>query len=159
MGRRINWFMVPVVVAGLLTALMLSGCDNVILRDEVKAILTGPEIIVRQAGAILDSGDTFDYGSYEGALSKTFTIENSGLQTLRLTGTPFVSISGHTDSFTIDSQPPVDAIDPGTTADFVVKFDSSPFSGTGQRTANLLIPNNDDDEGSFAFSVTAYDAC
>jgi len=79
----------------------------------------------------------------------TFTIENSGLLPLNLTGSPIVTVSG-TD-FTVLSQPASSIVAPGSgSATFVIRF--SPTS-TDLQTAVVSIANDDSDENPYNFTI------
>ncbi len=88
-----------------------------------------------------------------GSISKTFTIQNTGIATLNLTGTsPYITFSGADASqFSITSIPSP-TIAAGSSTTFGVTF--TPSSGTlGARTATLSIANDDSNENPYTFSV------
>ena len=122
---------------------------------------TEPEINVTGNSINIISGDVspslFDYTDLgwvvSGTISKTFTIQNTGIGTLNLTGTsPFITLSGaNASQFSITSIPS-STIAAGGSTTFVVRF--TPSSGTlGARTATLSIANDDSNENPYTFLV------
>ena len=119
-----------------------------------------PEIAVTGNGTnIVDgdsspsSGDHTDFGSANpsgGTVSRTFTITNSGTDTLVL-GSGAVSVSGvNATDFSVTAQPATSVAAGGGTTTFTVEFDPSI---TGAHSATLSIANNDVDESPFDFAV------
>lgn len=114
-----------------------------------------PEIDVQGNGVSIASGDTSpsaaddtDFGSVavaSGSVANTFTIENTGTDTLTLTS---VTSSDNT-QFAIS----------GTTSGSIASLGSSTFTVTfdpnagGTQTATITIVSDDIDEGSYTFSV------
>jgi lysophospholipase L1-like esterase len=109
---------------------------------------------------IITDGDTTpstldgtDFGStnlVSGSVDHTFTIRNSGVVNLDLTGTPKVFISGtNASDFVVMVQPssPV-AINGATT--FTIRFDPSAIA---LRTATVFIENNDEDKNPYNFVI------
>ena len=100
--------------------------------------------------------DGTDFGNAEvggDAVLTTFTISNIGEDTLELTGSPLIEITGtNAGDFTVDSQPN-STINGGQSTAFTISF--SP-SGLGHREATIHIPNNDADEGGFYFSIQGF---
>src|SRR5580700_2003479 len=99
-----------------------------------------------------DTSDGTDFGSVDviiDRLTRTFTIQNSGTGSLSLTGVPNVQITGSSD-FTVTLQPvsPVQIDNPTTT--FRITFNPS---SAGLKTATVIIPNNDANEGSYQFTI------
>jgi alpha-tubulin suppressor-like RCC1 family protein len=126
----------------------------------IGALTATPEVILSGNGVEIDDGDTTpsstdgtDFGTAgvaAGTVTHTFTIANSGLASLNLTGTPRVSISGpHASDFTVAAQPnsPLAA---GETTTFEVQF--SP-NAEGLREALVSIANDDSDENPYDFAV------
>jgi hypothetical protein len=120
-----------------------------------------PEINVKGNGASIIDGDTTpsatddtDFGSATtggGAVSRTFTIENTGTAALNLTGTPKAALIGaNASDFTVSAQPssPVAAAN-GTTT-FTIQFTPA---ATGTRAATVSIANDDADENPYDFSI------
>ena len=124
----------------------------------VKTVVTTPEMAVLGNGleivagsASPSPGNHTDFGSLllGQALTRTFTISNSGISNLHLTGSPVVTITGPAAAdFSVVGQPatPVAAND---TTTFQVQF--SP-SLTGTRVATLTIAS-DDNENPYAFAI------
>ena len=97
--------------------------------------------------------DDTDFGSelVGNTIVKTFTIENSGVDPLTLTGvTPYVVISGaNAADFSVSVVPSGTIAAAGTTT-FEITFQPSAL---GLRTANLSIDNNDADENPYNFNI------
>jgi hypothetical protein len=119
-----------------------------------------PEISVKGNSTLIVDGDSTPAGgdhthfggveAASGSLTRTFTIENTGTDTLTLTGSPLVAVSGaHAADFTITSVPAASVAVGGSTT-FQICFDPS---ATGTRSAVLSIINNDTDENPFNFSI------
>jgi len=98
-----------------------------------------------------DNTDFGDAALAGGTVSRTFTIANSGTETLNLTGNPRVAIGGaHAGDFTLttDATSPVAALT-GTTT-FTITFDPS---AVGTRTATVTVNNDDADEPAYSFAI------
>ena len=122
--------------------------------------VTSPEINIKGNGNTIADGDTTptstddtDFGNVDvGSNStNTFTIENSGLASLTISGlSPYVTLSGdNPDQFSISSAPS-NSIGIGSTTTFDIKF--SPTSA-GAKTAIVTINNDDDNEGTYNFQI------
>ena len=83
----------------------------------------------------------------------TFEIKNSAFQadSLRLTGSPLVSLSGSSD-FSVTKQPTNTSISPGVTNRAVFKITFTP-SSAGLKTATVTIESNDPDDSPFTFKI------
>lgn len=141
--------------------LMESDETNNTYRVQVTINTTGlsPEIDVIGNGQSIPNNDSTpsasdgtDFGSVDvinDALTRTFTIQNSGTGSLSLTGVPSVQITGSSD-FTVTLQPvsPVQVDNPTTT--FRINFNPS---SAGLKTATVIIPSNDANEGSYQFTI------
>ncbi|HJX25095.1 MAG TPA: choice-of-anchor D domain-containing protein [Chthoniobacterales bacterium] len=141
--------------------LMESDDTNNTYRVKVTINTTGlsPEIDVIGNGQSIPNNDSTpstsdgtDFGLVDvanDALTRTFTIQNSGTGSLSLTGAPKVQITGSSD-FTVTLQPvsPVKIDNPTTT--FQITF--SP-SSAGLKTATVIIPSNDANESSYQFTI------
>ncbi len=122
--------------------------------------LAEPEIDVRGLGNSIPDGDTSpsatddtDFGSVTlgSSLSHTFTIYNTGAETLLLTGSPTVQIVGaHAGDFTVTVQPANTSLAPAESTTFTVRF--SP-SATGTRTATVTVANTDLNENAYDFTL------
>jgi len=119
-----------------------------------------PEIDVKGNGVSIVNGDvtpsTTDYTDFgsavsgSGTVTRTFTIANTGVDPLNLSGTPKVAVSGsNAGDFTVTTQPTSPVTASGSTT-FQVRF--SP-SATGTRSATLTIANDDSDEGTYTFAI------
>ncbi len=119
--------------------------------------VTSPEIEVTGNGVTISDGNTSprmvlhtNFGSVEGASGsrlRTFTIENNGNADLVISS---VTISGNDASDFDVTDFPDTTISAGGNSTFNVNFAPA---DTGEKTATLLIVNNDDDEGTYDFSI------
>ncbi|MEQ1606754.1 MAG: choice-of-anchor D domain-containing protein [Pyrinomonadaceae bacterium] len=127
------------------------GSDETIPEMNVK----GLNVSISDGDGTPSGTDDTDFGLTQvngGIVSHVFTIENSGIAVLNLSGTPRVAISGpNAADFSVTVQPdsPV-AADSGTTS-FVVFFD--PSAG-GSRSATVAISNDDTNEAPYDFAIT-----
>ena len=154
--------------AGLRTATLTIESDDPDDEDPYTFDIVGtgflaPQIQVLGNGQAIANGDDSpssdddtDFGPVEisgGRERKTFTIRNNGSESLRLTGgLERVEISGHTDDFFLVGGNPQSPIDPnGGTSTFQIEFDAR---ATGQRSATVSIPNSDDNNNPFVFTLT-----
>lgn len=120
-----------------------------------------PEIDVKGNGVSIASGSVTpstanhtDFGSAAsggGTVTRTFTIANTGVDLLTLSGTPKVAVSGsNAGDFSVTVQPTSPVAATSGTTTFQVKF--SP-SATGTRSATLTIDNDDSNEGTYTFAI------
>jgi hypothetical protein len=120
---------------------------------EMAVIGNGNEIL--SGDTIPNASDNTDFGSSAvGTFTeKTFTIKNTGIGELDLTGSPLVQISGSSD-FLVTQQPQTDPLPTGiptpTTTTFIVRF--TPTSDVEQN-ATVSIDNTDNDEDPYTFSI------
>lgn len=116
--------------------------------------VTGNAVSVTDGDVTPSAADNTDFGStlVGNIITKTFTIANTGVDPLNLTGTnPFVTISGtNAADFSVSVVPstPIAALT-GTTT-FEITFQPSAL---GVRTAALSIANNDGDENPYNFNI------
>ena len=154
------------VTSNTLTVQLTDDANGVVIADAVRIRWvadspSGPEIVVLGNGVSIPDDDTTpssdDHTNFGavlvdgGSVTRIFTIQNTGIDPLHLTGDPKVEITGpHAGDFTVIAQPnsPV-AANNGTTT-FQVKFDPS---GLDERNATLHIPNDDADENPFDFAI------
>ncbi len=119
-----------------------------------------PEIDIQGNSISIVDGDTTpsllddtDFGSelVGNIIAKTFTIENSGVDPLTLTGaSPYIVISGaNAADFSVSVVPSGTIAASGTTT-FEITFQPSAL---GLRTATLSIDNNDADENPYNFNI------
>lgn len=117
-----------------------------------------PDITVLGNGVTISDGDTTpsvaddtDYGQVAtgSSLTRTFTIENEGTQTLFIGIPP--TLTGSSD-FAVTSNPAFQ-VDPGTSTTFDIEFTPS---ATGIVTATVSIASNDPDtENPYTFDIQA----
>lgn len=124
-----------------------------------------PDISITGNGQVITSGDTTpslldhtDFGSVAaggGSLSRTFTLQNTDLLALHLTGTsPDYVASEFFSAFRITRQPATHIIAPGATETFTVDFVPAYSLHQGPQTATITVKSNDKDEGVFSFKVS-----
>ena len=122
---------------------------------------TEPEMDVQGNGNSIADGDVLpsvtddtDFGNADaigGTVDKTFTILNTGVTDLHLSGTPLVSIGGaNAADFTVTVQPSSPVASGGGSTTFTVRFDPN---NTGIRTATISIASDDADENPYNFSI------
>jgi hypothetical protein len=86
-----------------------------------------------------------------GSADQTFEIANLGDDTLHLTGSPVVAISGaNAGDFTVTNLPAASIASGGSAESFVIQFDPQGF---GVRTALVTIANDDPDSTPFTFAI------
>jgi alpha-tubulin suppressor-like RCC1 family protein len=128
---------------------------------QTKPVAVEPEISLSGNGLEILSGDSSprtsdntDFGNVNvvgGIAEATFTITNTGSETLHLTGTPRVVLIG-SGAFSVVAQPSAATISSGGgAATFRVRF--NPGSG-GQHDATVRIDNDDSEENPYSFSIT-----
>jgi CSLREA domain-containing protein len=122
--------------------------------------LSPPEIEVRGNNLPIAAGDTTpsladqtDFGGVPvagGAVMHTFTISNTGLTDLLLTGSPAVMIGGPAAAHFGLAASPATPVAPGSATTFQVTFDPA---AAGLLTATLTIANNDPNENPYTFVI------
>lgn len=124
-----------------------------------ESAFSSQEIAVLGNGQVISDGDAspnpadhtqFGSLSLGGAITRTFTISNSGDANLLLTGSPVVSISGPAAADFSLVAPPTTPVLSHTIATFQVRF-ASVVAGT--RVATITIANNDSDENPYDFAI------
>jgi len=136
-----------------------NDCNKVLVFNISGVGIAVPEINVQDDTSTpqdIASGSTFNMGNQAiggAALTRTFTIQNTNLGNLTLTGTApnFVTITGST-AFNIVAQPPSSVISGNSSTTFQVSFNTNT---TTPQTATLTIANNDADEGTYTINLTA----
>ncbi|MCU0417471.1 MAG: glycosyl hydrolase family 8 [Cytophagaceae bacterium] len=131
--------------------------------DDIRYAPPAPEINVRALTSPTQTnvltGGTINLGTVGIGTSSTpvnFSIQNNGLQTLNLTGTPNAIQKSGTNAAdfivttTSSFSTTVGAL--GATG-FTIVFTPT-GTASGIRTATITIPNNDSNEGSYTFTVT-----
>jgi hypothetical protein len=87
---------------------------------------------------------------------KIFFVENIGLTSLTLSGTPRVELIGaHAGDFTVTLQP-ASSISSGSDSEFRIQFFPS---ADGTRTATVRIQNSDSDENPYEFDIQGSATC
>ncbi len=112
----------------------------------------GNGVSIANGDATPSSSDSTDFSTVSIGQNRsvTYTIANSGVGNLTLSGAPKVAVSGvHAADFTVTTQPTSPVAASGTTT-FVVKFTPS---ATGVRSAALSIANDDANENPYNFSI------
>lgn len=131
-----------------------STIDNISLTTA----LPSPEINLKGNSISILDGDntpsTADYTDFSSTPINankdiTFTIENSGLAALNLTGTPIVSVTGNSD-FTVLTQPAVATVVAAGNTTFVIRFNPT---SAGLKAAEISIANDDSDENPYNFTI------
>jgi hypothetical protein len=127
------------------------------VQREYISLGTIPEINVTHNNLSIPSGTTnpvyYDLGSSPFGLetTATFTIENLGDGNLLLNGSP-VTITGFPDfKFRVSAQPNSPIV-PGDVSTFTIAWTPST---TDSQTATISIENNDSDEPSYTFNISA----
>jgi hypothetical protein len=82
-------------------------------------------------------------------ITHTFTISNSGLGDLVLTGTPAITLVDGT-HFSVTQQPSSSTVVSGTAVTFQITFDAQ---SAGTFTDTVIIENNDIDENPYTFMI------
>jgi len=127
--------------------------------------VVAPEINIQGNAITIVDGDTTPSATDKthfgvtdittGTVVNTFTIQNSGLATLNLTGTgpTYIAISGtNAADFTVTANPSASIAAGGSTT-FSITFNPSTI---GLKTATLTIANDDSDENPYDFTISGY---
>jgi len=119
-----------------------------------------PEMTVRGKGCHIVNGDSTpdtsdgtDFGvlAVAGATHEhSFSIENEGRQNLLFTGTPLITITGHTSDFSVSTNVASTNIATGGSTSFTIKFDPTV---AGTRTGVVSIANNDTNRNPYTFCI------
>ena len=136
--------------SGPMVAVASTSCDVTLPEINIQ----GNSTTIADGDASPTSGDNTDFGNQlvcSGSVSKTFTIQNtSTLNALSLSGSPIVVVGGtNSGDFTV-TQPSSSSVAANGSINFSVSFNPS---ATGTRSATLSIANNDQDEGTYNFSI------
>ncbi|MEM7112219.1 MAG: choice-of-anchor D domain-containing protein [Chloroflexota bacterium] len=147
---------------GIKTAVLTIANDD---SDEnpynftIRATAIAPEIDVQGNGQSIADGDMTpsvaddtDFAtSFIGTpVVHTFTIENTGDETLNLTGSPLVNVGGVNAADFVVTQPPAPSVGAGLSTTFDVTFTPS---FVGVHAATITIANDDADENPYTFAV------
>jgi surface protein len=132
--------------------------DNWTIWDGGKECIL-PEIELLGLGILIPDGDTTpsasdgtDFGSMtpgSTTITHTFTISNSGLADLNLTGIPTIALVDGT-HFSVTQQPVASTVPAATTVTFQITFDAQ---SVGTFTDTIVIENNDSDESPYNFTI------
>lgn len=115
--------------------------------EPIMAVIQGTTSIANNTG-------NYDFGDVSLCTGKevSFTIQNNGNNSLRLTGSPYVQIGGPDAAcFSVTEQPLSNYIFDGGAKSFSIKFTPS---GAGVKTATVTIPNDDHDQDPYVFTIT-----
>jgi LPXTG-site transpeptidase (sortase) family protein len=116
--------------------------------------VSGNSVQITDGDASPSESDYTDFGSVNIAgdpIEHTFTIANNGSASLTLTGSsPYVSLTGDTEDFTLTQLPASNIAAGGGTTTFKITFKPT---ATGNRSATVSIANDDDSKNPFNFSI------
>ncbi len=121
-------------------------------RPETQPLLF-PEIVIMHESQEITSGESFDIGTYKNSgelVITVFNIFNTGDTELLLLGDPSVILNGSPD-FSL-SEGPLEIIGAGESTSLIIQY--MPVNH-GINNLDIIIKNNDPDEGEYTFSVTA----
>ncbi|OYQ38086.1 hypothetical protein CHU92_06620 [Flavobacterium cyanobacteriorum] len=114
-----------------------------------------PEIDITQGATAIATAGTYAFGSQVVSTSSsaiTFTISNTGVAPLSLSGTPKVAISGtNVSEFSVNESATSATVAASGTTTFTVTF--APTS-LGSKSAQLSIANNDSNENPYIINLT-----
>ncbi len=114
----------------------------------------GDSIEIADGDMTPDIADHTDFGSAEvgvDTIARTFTIINSGIDPLNLTGSSLVAVGGaNAADFTVTTTPSTPVSANGGSTTFQVTFNPS---SAGNKSAALSIENNDDNENPYDFTI------
>lgn len=135
-----------VAVLSVIVAVFLVGCGD---NDPA----TNPDISVEFNDTSVLSGGavSFSADATPGPVTDTVSVTNLGDDVLNFTASLSGTDAG--DEITLPS-PPIEAVSPGSTKDFLVSLQAT--SSTGTREATLTIISNDPDESTFELNLTGY---
>ncbi|MBP7460912.1 MAG: choice-of-anchor D domain-containing protein, partial [Candidatus Delongbacteria bacterium] len=109
---------------------------------------------IADGDATPSSIDHTDFGNADiatGTVVRTFTINNTGTDSLHLSGTPIVTLGGaDAAEFSVSAQPASATIAAAGNTTFQVTFNPTT---TGTRSATVSIANDDSDENPYNFSI------
>jgi hypothetical protein len=115
-----------------------------------------PEINLLQGTTPIADGGAFYFGNTAVGNSSgptTFTVANVGTDVLNLSGDPKVALSGADAAhFSVNQTATAASIQPGNTTTFTVTFTPA---AEGPKTAQISIPNNDEDEDPYIITLNA----
>ena len=116
-------------------------------------VMEGNSTEIADGDAVPGAADYTDFGNADIATDsvvRTFTIRNSGSDTLNLSGTPLIVLGGaDAAEFSINVQPASTVAAAGTTT-FQVTFNPT---GTGIKSATISIANDDPEKDPYNFAI------
>ncbi len=122
--------------------------------DRPSMSVLGNSILIEDGDTTPELQDGTDFGDLRvdgGTSTQTFTILNTGTETLFLNGTPVIDKSGsNANEFTVIPPAVTTVLPNGGETTFQVTFDPSDVGG---RQATLSIDNNDPDRAPYTFAV------
>ena len=121
-------------------------------NSEINITGNGFNILNQDNSPILLDFTDFGNVSVESTLSRSFVIENLGINNnLSLTGSsPYISLSGaNSGEFSVTTTPS-NSINPNSNTNFTIAFNPT---SDGLKTATVTIANDDNDESSYSFSI------
>ena len=143
-----------------------SGTSATLRLDDllIRGTLSGPqpEINITGNGNNIFSGDisptTIDFTDFgniniASSLSRNFVVQNLGTANLNVTG---ATISGTNASEFVITASPIGTITSGGNIGLTIQFTPT---ASGIRSATITIINNDNDEGSYTFSIQGNGSC
>jgi len=117
-------------------------------------VVKGNNVSIADGDGTPSLTDHTDFGTQaasSGSVTRTFSITNTGLGSLLLSGSPAVVLAGtNADQFSV-VQPINKVVKPGAVVTFSVTFDPS---SSGAKTATLSLANNDSGSGKNPFNFT-----
>jgi hypothetical protein len=148
-----------------LTAVDAFGTESALSTEVIHTIPAHAEIsLLGNAVGIVDgdltpaAADHTHFGSTDiagGSVTRTFTIQNAGPGTLTLSGSPRVAVGGANAADFAVTALPADSVPAAGSTTFQVTFDPG---AAGARAATLSIPNSDDNESPYDFSIAGIGA-
>ena len=111
------------------------------------------EINLKQGTVDIFSGETYDFGNIteNTTTDVIFTIENTGTDDLILNNNPIITImGGNAGDFSVTQQP-TSPVNDGNSTNFTIRFEPA---STGVKNAQVVIDNNDSDEGAYVLNLT-----
>jgi hypothetical protein len=120
-----------------------------------------PRMNVKQNTTTYSSGDTHNVGTITYSINTTFTIQSTGFGVLDFTNASpaYLTMTGNTAVFSVLTQPPSDAVVPGTTRDFVIQTSWNSGYLYSTQTAAVHIPSNSPVASDFVLNLSAYISC
>ena len=139
---------------GQIVVTLTNDADEYVIADAVRVdrVAPAPEIQVTQGATSVADGGTFGFGtklSTDGSVERTFTVTNTGTQTLEL-GTD-ITFTPPDDAFTLSSGFGDTSLDQGESTTFTIQFDAATLD---DYSADVSFVTNDGDENPFNFTLT-----